>query len=64
VFKEGDKVKLGKVDSGHGALRYDVPVGTIGTVTFVTNDGAWMFVDWGVEEEGAMRMWPEELEQV
>ena len=64
MFKEGDKVRLAKVNGEHMPLRYDVPIGTEGTITFVTNDGAWMFVDWGVEDEAAMRMWPEELELV
>ena len=61
MFKEGDKVQLVMVNGEHMALRYDVPIGAEGKITFVAAKGAWMFVDWGVEGEAAMRMWPEEL---
>lgn len=64
MFCEGDKVKLIKVNGEHMALRYDVPIGTVGKIKLVAAKGAWMFVDWGVEDEAAMRMWPEELELV
>lgn len=62
MLKVDDKVRLVKVNGDdHMALRYDVPIGTVGTVTYVNHTDEWMFVDWGVEGEAAMRMWPEEL---
>ena len=63
MFKKGDKVRLGKVNGEHMGLRYEIPDGTVGTVTYVAQDGEWMFVDWLPGDEAAMRMWPEELEK-